>query len=664
MTSRPIQALLAALLLLAPAAHAQWTAPTPEELSMTAQPEVPGAAAVVLYRERTSDDETHYESNYVRIKVLTEKGKDYADVELPYNAGAHAGFNVTDIQGRTIHSDGTIVPFTGKPYQKLIHKTSDSKVMSKVFSLPDVQPGSILEYRYKLRYDDNYFVPPHWTIQTDLFTRKAHYMWMPTNRQLEADDDSGTLVSHVAWFPLLPRGTSVSLKQTPPVGMNMARNLLTLDVQNVPPIPKEDYLPPLDALRYQVLFYYTPYKSSEEFWAKQGSHWAKQADRFIGPGPGAKAAVQTLAAPSDAPLVKLQKFYQAVMLMENTDFTRSHTATEEHAIRNTDDVLAAKSGTGDQLTELFVALARAAGLKAYLAAVTNRDQNTFIPAYLSLGQLDDYLAIVSLDGKDTFFDPGQRYASFQHIAWKHSNTSGIRQTDKGAAIVVTPSESFKSSTVKRIADLTLDNHGVATGSVTFSFSGAPALRWRHASLLGDITSLHHELTESCEQLFGKNVEIKIDSIENLTDYEQPLSVTYTIKGPIGNTAGSRLLIPADPFEAASQPTFPGKERNEPVDFHYAYIMQDAVRIHIPAGLTLESLPKPAKTQIPNIAVYNFAVDKADDSFTIHRDLVVGHYIFQAAQYQDLRTFYTTFETQDHEPVVLKAAAAPTPPAGN
>src|SRR5260370_7345347 len=66
----------------APALAQQWIAPTPEELSMTAQPEVPGAPAVYLYREETTDDKLHMFSIYVRLKVLTERGTDHGNVEL------------------------------------------------------------------------------------------------------------------------------------------------------------------------------------------------------------------------------------------------------------------------------------------------------------------------------------------------------------------------------------------------------------------------------------------------------------------------------------------------------------------------------------------------------------------------------------------------------
>ena len=107
----------------------KWIEPTAEELKMTSQPQVPGAAAVYLYREETTDDKLHFFSIYVRLKVLTEKGKEFGNVELSYaNEKDGGGYTVNDISGRTIHSDGTVVPFTGKPFDKLIEKSQTSKI--------------------------------------------------------------------------------------------------------------------------------------------------------------------------------------------------------------------------------------------------------------------------------------------------------------------------------------------------------------------------------------------------------------------------------------------------------------------------------------------------------------------------------------------------------
>ncbi|HXB62502.1 MAG TPA: DUF3857 domain-containing protein [Acidobacteriaceae bacterium] len=192
---------------------------------MTSQPQVPGAAAVYLDREETILDDDHTYSIYVRLKVLTEKGKDYANVSMQYgNDSSGIGFTVDDIAGRTIHSDGTVIPFTGKPYQRLIEKTHDAKVMEKVFTLPDVEVGSILEYRYTLRLDDEWFWTPTWYVQQDLYMRKGHFLWKATDKPLE-DAATQQEWKGIAWTSVLPEGVAVK-RSAPPKGFFASGEIL------------------------------------------------------------------------------------------------------------------------------------------------------------------------------------------------------------------------------------------------------------------------------------------------------------------------------------------------------------------------------------------------------------------------------------------------------
>jgi hypothetical protein len=62
----------------------EWQPISQEELKMTSVPEAPGAPAVYLYRQVDRDDQESHEYNYVRIKILTEEGRKYADVEIPF----------------------------------------------------------------------------------------------------------------------------------------------------------------------------------------------------------------------------------------------------------------------------------------------------------------------------------------------------------------------------------------------------------------------------------------------------------------------------------------------------------------------------------------------------------------------------------------------------
>jgi hypothetical protein len=649
-----------------PLVHAdQWTAPTPEELSMTSQPEVPGAAAVYLFREEKTEDDLHMFSIYIRLKVLTEKGKEYANVELPYSAG-EGGVSVTDIAGRTIHPDGTIIPFTGKPYDKLVEKTKGMRYMSKVFTLPDVEVGSIIEYSYKRRLEDHYFMAPSWIVQSKLFTRKAHYMWKPTSKQLVSNDDRGQLTSAVAWFPILPATAEFKHVQMPSVGFNPGQLIFELNIHDVPPAPDDEYMPPISSLTYRVLFYYSPYLKGDEYWKNEGKHWAKVTDKFIGSGSAVRAAVQDLTVPTDTQDQKLRKIYAAVMKLENTDFTREHTSSEEKSeglkeIHNTDDILTRKRGNSGQLTELFVAMARAAGMKAYVVLVSSRDRDIFLQGYLSLRQFDDEIAIVNVDGKEQYFDPGARFCPYQQLAWKHTMVGGLRQIEGGSAIIVTPAKPYTASHVQRVANLTMDEQGVATGTVSMTFIGDPAISWRQTSAAGDASSLERELHDSVEHLLPQGMDVKVSTIEKLDDYESPLKVTFNVKGPIGSSTGKRLLFTGDIFETNSKPTFPHEKRETTVYFHYPYFNQDAVRINFPPVFSVESLPSSMKQQFQTFALYTMATESTPTSVTVRRNYTLGEILYLPKEYPDLRAFYNKFETKDQESVVLTVAPTASKP---
>src|SRR5258705_9390772 len=50
---------------------------SPDELKLTSEPQAPGAAAILLYRQVDRDDNGHtsHEDTYLRIKILTEAGR-------------------------------------------------------------------------------------------------------------------------------------------------------------------------------------------------------------------------------------------------------------------------------------------------------------------------------------------------------------------------------------------------------------------------------------------------------------------------------------------------------------------------------------------------------------------------------------------------------------
>ena len=306
-------------------------------------------------------------------------------------------------------------------------------------------------------------------------------------------------------------------------------------------------------------------------------------------------------------------------------------------------------------------------MKAYLMYVTDRSQRIFLPNLLSMRQLDDYIAIVQMDGKDTYYDPGERYCTFQHLAWHHSLSSGLRQVDGGkTAVVNTPSESYTSSRTSRVADLALDDHGVADGTVTFAYTGNPALHWRQRALRGDDTSLNQELRESLEHMLPGGMEVRVVGVADLTNPDKPLTVKYTVKGAVGSSAGRRLLLPQSLFEINHQPDFTQTKRELAVDMHFPQVIQDAVRFTYPASETVESAPPEVIEKMNGVMAFTTSAKQVPGAITLYRNYTLGKTFFTPQEYGDLRVFYGKLESKQAESVVLThaPAVASSSPAGN
>ena len=155
--------------------HAQFQPPNPDELKMTSDPKAPGADAVYLDFEENDSDARQSHNYYARIKVLTEKGKEAATVEIPYYGGA---YSIGSVSGRTIHPDGTIVPLNVKPEDLLVVKTDEARLQKKVFTMPSVEVGSVLEFTYQLRENAQFYwhFARDWDVQQEILQPQGPFL--------------------------------------------------------------------------------------------------------------------------------------------------------------------------------------------------------------------------------------------------------------------------------------------------------------------------------------------------------------------------------------------------------------------------------------------------------------------------------------------------------
>ena len=127
-----------------------WKPIDPTDLALKAPLVEKDADAEAIFWEVRVDDSVLEElslKNYVRIKVFTDRGKEsQSKVDLPY-----AGSNrIKDIAARVIKADGSIIELKKEDVlERTIVKANGVKVKAKSFALPGVEPGAIVEYRWR-----------------------------------------------------------------------------------------------------------------------------------------------------------------------------------------------------------------------------------------------------------------------------------------------------------------------------------------------------------------------------------------------------------------------------------------------------------------------------------------------------------------------------------
>ncbi|MDR3750829.1 MAG: DUF3857 domain-containing protein [Terracidiphilus sp.] len=642
--------------------HAQFQQPSAEELKMTTDPKAPGAAAVFLDFEETTDDQLHYYSFYERIKVLQEKGKELATVSLPYLQG---NSKIGEIKGRTIHSDGTVIPLTVKPEDLLTLKEGDKQYARKVFTLPGAEVGSILEIRYQIQYDEHLFSSPTWEVQRPYFVHKAHYAFTPFKGFLPGiqnmtssylQDSKGHTDNKLVWWMNLPKDANF---------VHDAVGHFTLDMTDIPQAPDEEWMPPIRSVLYKVAFYYTFSSKAEQFWQEESKRWSKDVDHFAEVSKPIKEAVSGLIAPGDSDLVKAKKLYAAVEALDNTDYSRKKTQSELKQLKlkvakRAEDTWAQKSGSSEDIAQLYLAMARAAGLTAYAMKVVDRSQGIFDATYFNVDQLDTTLVLLSIGGQTIPVDPGEKMCPFQTLNWRHSNAYGLRQDAKSQDLSNTPLQDYKTNLIQRNGDIALDAHGAMTGRLQFILTGQEALRWRQKALEYDLDEVKKQFDRELESTVPEGVEAHIDHFLGLDDPDVNLMAVIKVQGTLGAATSKRLLLPGFFFQSRGHQPFVAQEKRlEPVDMQYGEQTTDEIVYHLPAGLTVEGVPQDATNLWAGHAVCITKTVSAPGQITVVRKLARAFTEAKAAEYQDLRGFYQKVAAADQQQIVLTSAATAT-----
>jgi Domain of Unknown Function with PDB structure (DUF3857)/Transglutaminase-like superfamily len=629
--------LMAGLVTVQAARAADWLPIDPKELQMTSEPNAPGAAAVYLYRQVDRSDVYYSEKNYLRIKILTEEGLKYANVELSFNGQNES---IGEIQARTVQPDGSSVPFDGKVFDKPIVEARGEKLLAKTFTMPDAQVGSIIEYRYVHHLRVGWIYDSRWILSSELYTEHAKF-------SLEA---SRGLSLRWSWPRGVPDGS---------VGPKNQGNIIQLEAHNIPAFVKEENMPPADELRTRVDFIYdsdpsTPSKP-DDYWRSRSRRLYQDVQKFAVANRTMTQAVAQIIVAADSPEEKLRKIYARVAQLHNLNYEsnaqREANQEKPESIHDAGDVWQKGYGNNREITLLYLALVRAAGIDADPVLIATRDRYFFNKGFMNAGQLNCSLVVVKIDGKDVYLDPGTPFTPFGLLPWWETAVEGLRLSKDTPIWISTPFPGQADSRIERKASLKYDN-GALSGQLTVTYTGLEAAKRRLDQRDQDDTARRQYLEDEVGRAIPVGINVTLTNKPDWSGADTPLVAQYDLEVPgWAKLAGHRALLPVGLFGNEEKGMFAHTSRIQPLYFANPYRHVDDVTIELPAGWVADSVPQARNVDLKRVA-YRTTLENSHQTLHFTRQFDFDLLIVEPTAYDALRNFYQAVQVADEERAVL------------
>jgi hypothetical protein len=593
-------------------------------------------------------------TEYVRLKIFTERGKEFANIQLAYFRDE----NIYNVQGRTIHPDGSTVDLAKDSiFDKVIEKRGfKTKVIT--FAMPSVEPGSIIEYRYTKNEGE----------------RSFRY------RTLEVQ--SAFPVDEVTFF-IRPLGSSNSAYPTMrymPFGCAPERGEATRDgydvikVRNVPAFHEEPYSPPEFSAKQWILIYYEENTKSgkDKYWtalARDRHREYSEQLRVNGEIKELAAQITAGAGTDDAKLEKLLDFCRTQIKDVRGDEITTAELSKAKLNKTTADTIHRKEGDEEDIKFAFLALAQAAGFEARRVDLSDRATFLFEPVMQSAFFLNASDIAVNVGGTWKFYDVTNNAVPGGQLRWQEQGVYALVVDSKEPALIKTPMLSARDSVKNRVATFTLSEDGVLEGDVREILFGNNASVWREQNRHTNDSQREDALRSEIKHRFS-DFELTNVKFTASPDASKAVGINYhLIVRNYAQRTGKRLFVQPNYFAAGFLSRFPETTRHNNVYFEYPWSEVDSIDITAPAGFELDHPDAPAGINIPPTVNYSvkIAYDKAHNEIQYRRSLVFGDkdlLIFDVKIYPNLKRVFDTMHDADNHMLTFKAAAATTQGGSN
>jgi hypothetical protein len=645
---------------MAPVEFVSWLPITDAQRNMkSASVEKDAGAEILIWRVHVVDellgnnaDLQRVFYHYVRLKVFNEKGKeDTSTIDLTYREPG----GILDVSGRTIKPDGTVLELDKKSiYRREIERAGRARERAVSFAMPGVEPGAILEYRWKQTENDNRFRYIRLHFQRDFPVQQVTYFVKPLS-----SDITGGQQMYLMKFNCEP--TPIKLEND---GFN------STTVTNVPAAHHEPYAPSDPNIEPWALLYYSENtkRDAEKFWNSEGKKVYSEMKNSLKVGDEVKAAAAEATAHATGDEDKVTVLAAYVQKHIRNLFDSQVTTAEREKFfekmpkdraRTAAEIFKTGIAMPSEMNVAFAALATQAGLEVRPALIGSRNEVAFAPQLADRYFLDDKAIAVKLGSTWKIVDASHKHLLPGMLPWEEEGMAVLVSDPKAPTFIQAPVSPPEASLEKIDAHFKLSDLGALSGDVEESFTGHRAEDLRGV-MEGKTPAQREEwLHDRIVKMFP-DAEVTGIELKNADDATQPLAATWHMVAPhYAQVTGKRILFQPSAFRRGVVSPFTASERRFPIHFPYGWKEVDEVRIALPEGFVLDNADNPGGLDFGETGSYKLKMQVTkggEPEFQLFREFTFGNkgiLFIEAKNYPVLKRVFGVVQTQDSHTISLK-----------
>ncbi|MDD5430559.1 MAG: DUF3857 domain-containing protein, partial [Candidatus Omnitrophica bacterium] len=576
------------------------------------------AALMLLVDEETriTEENTSISSIHVVEKVLKERGKSLAEVEVGYDST----YQRVELEfARTITKDGKVVYAGGeniRDVSRYLNFPLYSNSRAFIVSMPAVDVGAIIEYKLKI-YSSKLVNEKDFSFIYRL--REAYPIFKASFRLIVPKKTQPR-------FKFFNPGYAKEINLEPVMSQDADNNIYSWEFKEVKSIIPEYAMPPESMINPAFAV------SSFSSWGQIYTWWKSLYKGKLDLGKDALAAVEGLIKGKADDYQKAKSIYEFVA--QNIRYVAIEYGDSGYEPHSAQEVFTNRYGDCKDQAILLVAMLKKAGLSAYPVLIPTRQVYPAEESFPSLN-FNHAICAVQIEGKLIFMDPTAETTSFGRIPSSDQDRKVLVFFDDTWEMLVTPQSSDNVIRYGMDIKISLEENADITRSVISEGFFAASYRWyvkyTHPEIIKENIQKKMMEISSLSQL----KDYKIENIEGLDS--NPRLIYNFFADKFFNPAGKLRIVPVLDQVYLDYKLISKEERNYPIDFEGLYTKSADINIVLPENVTIKYLPSQVISDNPWFKL-TVSCRQAAGIINFKQEFVVKKPIVEQKDYQKFKKY--------------------------